>query len=55
MRDIEASDLAALIAEQLRETGAKVGTSGAAGPSRFDFLAVKLPNGQTFKITIEEN
>lgn len=55
MREIEANELAALIAEQLYAAGARVAQPAVGGPSRFDFLDVELPNGQTFKITVEEN
>ena len=53
--DVSASDLAAVLADSLRGQGAQVGGTGVTGPSRFDLLRLRLPNGQEFTIKIEEN
>lgn len=53
--DVTASDIAGALAADLRASGAKAATPGTSGPSRFDFVAVRLPNGQEFTIRIEEN
>lgn len=54
--ELSAADIAEVIAKRFQADGVKVGRSGVAGAgSSFDFVAIRLPNGQEFTIRIEEN
>lgn len=54
MDEQTAQDVADMLAAKLREAGIEVGRGGFGAQGVFASLPIRLPNGQVFKIQVEE-
>ena len=53
--DVTPQELAQMIADALKEKGVDARQVGFGSGGRFASLALRLPNGQEYALTLEEN